>query len=76
MQEAFDAAAVERAALLLTAAKNVVVLSGAGISMLPIAMPDRPITIASGASLPIALARSLRDTPIRLRTSWPIAFMV
>ena len=52
------------------------VLSGAGISMLPIAMPVEPIAMPSGASLPTALARSLRDTPIRLRMSCPIAFMV
>ena len=52
------------------------VLSGAGISISPIAMPVDPMTIASGASLPTALARSLRDTPMKLRMSCPIAFMV
>ena len=52
------------------------VLSGAGISMLPIAMPVAPIAMASGASLPNALARSFRDTPMKLRMSCPIAFIV
>ena len=52
------------------------VLAGAGISISPIAMPAFPITMASGASLPMALARSFFDTPIMFRMSWPIAFMV
>ena len=52
------------------------VLSGAGISMSPMAIPVLPITMASGASLPTAFARSFFETPIMLRMSCPMAFMV
>jgi len=52
------------------------VFSGIGISISPMAPPVEPIAIASGASLPTALARSFLETPIRFFTSCPIAFMV
>ncbi|WP_250909304.1 hypothetical protein, partial [Escherichia coli] len=52
------------------------VLSGAGISISPMAIPVDPITMASGASLPTALARSFFETPIKFLMLWPIAFMV